>query len=47
MVHPDFYRDLYNDSTDAERKSSNKVIVGFNYCYGTLFTAIKEQLVSN
>ncbi len=32
---------------DAERKSGKKVIVGFNYRYGTLFTAIKEQLVSN
>ncbi len=32
---------------DAERKSGKKVIVGFNYRYGTLPTAIKEQLVSN
>ena len=31
---------------DAERKTGNKVIVGFNYRYGTLFTAIKEQIVS-
>ena len=29
---------------DTERKTSKKVIVGFNYRYGTLFTAIKEQL---
>ncbi len=32
---------------NAERKSGKKLIVGFNYRYGTLFTAIKEQLVSN
>jgi predicted dehydrogenase len=29
---------------DAERKSGKKVIVGFNYRYGTLASAIKEQL---
>ncbi len=29
---------------DTERKTGKKVIVGFNYRYGTLFTAIKEQL---
>jgi len=29
---------------ETERKTGNKVIVGFNYRYGTLFTAIKEQL---
>ncbi len=32
---------------DAEKKSGKKVIVGFNYRYGTLFTAIKEQLEKN
>jgi predicted dehydrogenase len=32
---------------DTERKTGKKVIVGFNYRYGTLFTAIKEQLLSN
>lgn len=32
---------------DAEKKSGKKVIVGFNYRYGTLFTAIKEQLVTH
>lgn len=32
---------------DAERKSGKKVIVGFNYRYGTLPTAIKQQLVDN
>ena len=31
---------------DAESKTGKKVIVGFNYRYGTLFTAIKEQLAS-
>jgi len=31
---------------DAEKKSGKKVIVGFNYRYGTLFTAIKEQIAS-
>ena len=31
---------------DAEQKTGKKVIVGFNYRYATLFTAIKEQLVS-
>ena len=30
---------------DAEKKAGKKVIVGFNYRYGTLFSAIKEQLV--
>ncbi|MEQ8418291.1 MAG: Gfo/Idh/MocA family oxidoreductase [Imperialibacter sp.] len=29
---------------DAERKSGKKVIVGFNYRYSTLATAIKQQL---
>jgi predicted dehydrogenase len=29
---------------DAERKSSKKVRVGFNYRYGTLFTKLKELL---
>jgi predicted dehydrogenase len=29
---------------DAEKKSGKKVIVGFNYRYGTLASAIKEQL---
>jgi len=32
---------------DAERKSGKKVIVGFNYRYGILFSAIKEQLAQN
>jgi predicted dehydrogenase len=32
---------------DTERKTGKKLIVGFNYRYGTLFTAIKEQLMSN
>jgi predicted dehydrogenase len=32
---------------DAERESGKKVIVGFNYRYGTLFSAIKEQLAEN
>ena len=32
---------------DAERKSGKKVIVGFNYRYGTLPTAIKQQLADN
>jgi predicted dehydrogenase len=31
---------------DAEQKTGKKVIVGFNYRYATLFTAIKEQLIS-
>ncbi len=30
----------------AEQRNNRKVIVGFNYRYGTLFTAIKEQLAS-
>lgn len=29
---------------DAEKRTGKKVIVGFNYRYGTLFSAIKEQL---
>jgi len=29
---------------DAEKRTGKKVIVGFNYRYGTLFTALKEQL---
>jgi len=29
---------------DAERRTGKKCIVGFNYRYGTLFSAIKEQL---
>ncbi len=29
---------------DAEKRTGRKVIVGFNYRYGTLFSAIKEQL---
>ncbi|MBN1985978.1 MAG: Gfo/Idh/MocA family oxidoreductase [Prolixibacteraceae bacterium] len=29
---------------DAEKKTGKKVIVGFNYRYGTLFSAIKEEL---
>ena len=29
---------------DAEKRTGKKCIVGFNYRYGTLFTAIKEQL---
>ncbi|MDX2194900.1 MAG: Gfo/Idh/MocA family oxidoreductase [Cytophagales bacterium] len=32
---------------DAEKRTGKKVIVGFNYRYGTLFTAIKEQLAKN
>lgn len=32
---------------DAERRSGKKVIVGFNYRYSTLATAIKQQLVDN
>ena len=32
---------------DAERKSGKKVIVGFNYRYSTLATAIKQQLADN
>ncbi len=32
---------------DAERESGKKVIVGFNYRYGTLFSAIREQLAQN
>ncbi len=32
---------------DAERKSGKKVIVGFNYRYGTQFTKLKELLVEN
>lgn len=35
------------DILDAERRSGKKLIVGFNYRYSTLATAIKEQLVSN
>lgn len=31
---------------DTEKKTGRKVIVGFNYRYGTLFSAIKEQLNS-
>jgi predicted dehydrogenase len=30
---------------DAEKKTGRKCIVGFNYRFGTLFSAIKEQLV--
>ena len=29
---------------DAEKRTGRKVIVGFNYRYGTLFSAVKEQL---
>ena len=29
---------------DAEKRTGKKLIVGFNYRYGTLFSAIKEQL---
>jgi predicted dehydrogenase len=29
---------------DAEKRTGKKVIVGFNYRFGTLFTALKEQL---
>ncbi|QGY47979.1 gfo/Idh/MocA family oxidoreductase [Maribellus comscasis] len=29
---------------DTEKKTGRKVIVGFNYRYGTLFSAIKEEL---
>jgi len=29
---------------DAEKRTGKKVIVGFNYRYGTLFSAIKEEL---
>jgi predicted dehydrogenase len=29
---------------DTEKKTGKKVIVGFNYRYGTLFSAIKEEL---
>ncbi len=32
---------------DAERKTGKKVIVGFNYRYGTLPTGIKELLAAN
>ena len=32
---------------DAEKRSGKKVIVGFNYRYSTLATAIKQQLVDN
>ncbi len=32
---------------DTERRTGKKVIVGFNYRYGTLFSAIKEQLMAN
>ena len=32
---------------DAERRSGKKVIVGFNYRWGTQFTAIKKQLTEN
>lgn len=31
---------------DAEKRSGKKLIVGFNYRYGTLFSAIKEQLAN-
>jgi predicted dehydrogenase len=31
----------------AEKKYGKKLIVGFNYRYGTLFSAIKEQLAKN
>ena len=31
---------------DAEKRTGKKVIVGFNYRYGTLFSAIKEQLAN-
>jgi predicted dehydrogenase len=30
---------------DAEKRTGKKCTIGFNYRYGTLFTAIKEQLV--
>lgn len=30
---------------DAEKSTGKKCMVGFNYRYGTLFTAIKEQLI--
>lgn len=30
---------------DAERRTGKKCTIGFNYRYGTLFSAIKEQLV--
>jgi len=30
---------------DAEKRTGRKCTIGFNYRYGTLFTAIKEQLV--
>lgn len=29
---------------EAEKRNNRKIIVGFNYRYGTLFSAIKEQL---
>jgi len=32
---------------DAEKKSGNKVIVGFNYRFGTHFTKLKEILTEN
>ena len=32
---------------DAEKRTGRKCIVGFNYRYGTLFSAIKEQLAKN
>ncbi len=32
---------------DAEQKTGRKVIVGFNYRYGILFSAIKEELAKN
>jgi predicted dehydrogenase len=34
------------DILDAERRTGKKVIVGFNYRYAPLITAIKEQLLS-
>jgi predicted dehydrogenase len=34
------------DILDAERRTGKKVIVGFNYRYATLVTAIKEQLLT-
>ncbi|MDX2190038.1 MAG: Gfo/Idh/MocA family oxidoreductase [Bacteroidota bacterium] len=32
---------------EAEKRTGKKVIVGFNYRYGTLFSAIKEQISKN
>ena len=32
---------------DAEKRTGRKCTIGFNYRYGTLFSAIKEQLVNN